>query len=190
MFDDRGGRCFLLEVPPAFVARIEEADVKLERSLHSKGGALPWLATRLYREFQRPDAVSLLAVEGLMLEALSELARWNQKPTATIPKWLREARDVLHDRYRESVRLDEIAASVGVHPAHLARAFRRCYGCTVGEYQRRLRIEYASKQLSETRISISSIAFAAGFADQAHFSRVFRDHTGITPARFRAATGN
>jgi AraC family transcriptional regulator len=187
LFDDRGGRCFLVEVPSTFVDRFALAGVKLEQSLHSEGGALAWLAMKLYREFESPDAVSLLAVEGLMLEALSELGRWNDKPAATVPIWLRQAHELLHDRFRESLRLDEIATLVGVHPAHLARSFRRCYGSTVGEYQRRLRIEYASRQLSETGISISNIAVAAGFADQAHFSRTFRNHTGMTPAKFRIA---
>lgn len=189
LFDDRGGRCFLLEIPPAFVDRLTLAGVKLEQSLHSEGGMLAWLAMKLYREFERPDAVSLLAVEGLMLEALSELGRWSEKGDATAPVWLRQARDLLSDRFRESLTLDEIAGSVGVHPAHLARSFRRSYRCTVGEYQRQLRIEYASRQLAETRTSMCNIALAAGFADQAHFSRTFRNHTGMTPARFRTAFG-
>lgn len=161
----------------------------LEHSIHSEGGALAWLAMKLYREFERPDAVSLLAVEGLMLEALSELGRWNDKPARAAPLWLGQARELLRDRFREQLSLDEIATSVGVHAAHLARSFRRCYGTTVGEYQRRLRIEYASRQLSETQISISSIALTAGFADQPHFTRTFRAQTGMTPAKFRTAFG-
>lgn len=188
-FDERGGRCFLIEIPSSCIDRLAAAGVRLEVSLHSVGGMLAWLAMRLYREFERPDTVSLLAVEGLMLETLSELGRWTDKPAASIPGWLREARDLLRDRFQETLTLDELARSVGVHPAHLARSFRRCYRCTVGEYQRRLRIEYASRQLSETRTSISNIALAAGFSDQAHFSRTFRNHTGLTPANFRASFG-
>ena len=142
---------------------------------------------KLYREFERPDSISLLAFEGLMIEALSELARLNENALVAAPAWLRQAHGLLHDRFSENLALDEIAASVGVHPAHLARSFRRCYGSTVGEYQRRLRVEYASRQLTETRTSILSIALTAGFADQSHFSRTFRNHTGLTPGKFRAA---
>lgn len=189
LFGDRGGRCFLVEIPPMYIDRLAAAAVRLEGSMHSEGGILTWLAIRLYREFERPDSVSLLAVEGLMLEALSELGRLNEKPTVAAPAWLRQARSLVHDRFSENLAVDEIAASVGVHPAHLARSFRRCYGSTVGEYQRRLRVEYASRRLSETQTSILSIALTAGFADQAHFSRTFRNHTGLTPGRFRAAFG-
>ncbi|HXF40319.1 MAG TPA: helix-turn-helix transcriptional regulator [Blastocatellia bacterium] len=189
LFNARGGRCFLIEIPEAFIERLAAAGVRIEHSLHSEGGVLAWLAMRLYREFSRPDAVSLLAIEGLMLEALCELGRWNEPLSVVEPLWLRETRDLLHDRFQEAVTLDELGRMAGVDPAHLARSFRRHYRCTVGEYQRRLRIDFASRQLSETRTSILNIALAAGFADQAHFSRTFRKHTGLTPAKFRSAFG-
>jgi AraC family transcriptional regulator len=188
-FNDRGGRCFLVEIPPAYFDRLASAGIRIESSLQSDGGLLAWLGMKIYREFRQPDAVSLLAVEGLVLDAMSELARLSERPAVAAPAWLRHARDLLRDRFSECLLLDEIASSVGVHPSHLARSFRRCYGATVGEYQRRLRVEYAARQLSETRTSILSIAMTAGFADQAHFSRTFRNHTGLTPARFRANFG-
>jgi AraC family transcriptional regulator len=187
LFSAGGGRCFLIEIPETSIERLATAGVRIEHSLHSEGGVLACLAMRLYREFSRPDAVSLLAIEGLMLEALSELGRWNEPLSFAEPLWLRETRDLLHDRFRETITLDELGRLAGVDPAHLARSFRKHYRCTVGEYQRRLRIEYASRQLSETRTSILNIALAAGFADQAHFSRTFRNHTGLTPAKFRSA---
>src|SRR6185503_10527800 len=189
LFNTGGGRCFLIELPISFIERLAAAGVRIEHSLHSEGGVLAWLAMRLYREFSRPDAVSQLAIEGLMLEALSELGRWNAPSSIREPLWLRETRDLLHDRFQETMTLDELGRLASVDPAHLARSFRRHYRCTVGEYQRRLRIEYASRQLSETRTSILNIALAAGFADQAHFSRTFRNHTGLAPAKFRSAFG-
>jgi AraC family transcriptional regulator len=48
-------------------------------------------------------------------------------------------------------------------------------------------LEDASRQLVATKRSLADIALAAGFADQAHFSRVFKERTGMTPAKFRAA---
>jgi len=189
LFSDRGGRCFLVEIPSSYIDRLAAAGERLEGSRHSEGGVLTWLGMKLYREFNQPDSISLIAVEGLMLEALSEFGRLNQKPFVTAPAWLRQARCLMNDRFTENLTLDEIAASVGIHPAHLARSFRACYGSTIGEYQRRLRVEYASRQLAETRTSILSIALDAGFSDQAHFSRTFRSHTGLTPGRFRASFG-
>jgi AraC family transcriptional regulator len=78
-----------------------------------------------------------------------------------------------------------LAQSVGVHPVTLARAFRRAFGCTVGEYVRSLRIDRATHQLAQTELSLAEIALEAGFSDQSHFSNLFRRHTGFSPFRFR-----
>jgi AraC family transcriptional regulator len=67
----------------------------------------------------------------------------------------------------------------------LARTFRRTFGCTVGEYLRRLRIERAAEQLVSGDLPLAEIALAAGFADQSHFSNVFRRRTGVSPSAFR-----
>src|SRR5262249_39634372 len=130
---------------------------------------------------------SALSVEGLALEILAAFSRQTENaPEAYLPGWLRDAKDLLHDRFAETITLNEIAEQVGVHPVRLARAFRQRYGCSLGEYQRRLRLEHACRQLVTTGCSLADIALGAGFADQAHFSRVFKKHTGLTPAKFRA----
>ena len=81
--------------------------------------------------------------------------------------------------------LAELAAGVGVHPVTLARAFRRTFGCTIGEYLRRLRIERAAEQLATGTQPLAEIALAAGFADQSHFSNVFRRRVGMSPSAYR-----
>ena len=87
-----------------------------------------------------------------------------------------------HERINEgkiktSPDLKRIAARAGVHPAHLARAFHKKYGCTVGEYLRQLRLEQAIMDLEQTDKSISQISQDAGFYDQSHFVRCFKKHT-------------
>jgi AraC-like DNA-binding protein len=79
-----------------------------------------------------------------------------------------------------------VAESIGIHPVHLAREFRKHYHCTVGEYLRRLRIEHASRKLIESDSSLVDISEAAGFADQSHFGRTFKRLMGITPNGYRA----
>jgi AraC family transcriptional regulator len=72
-----------------------------------------------------------------------------------------------------------------VHPAHLAREFRRRYQQTIGEYVRSLRIEFARQELHTSDKPISEIAIGAGFFDQSHFARTFKLITGFPPAAFR-----
>lgn len=99
--------------------------------------------------------------------------------------WLRAVRDLLHAHIEHPIGLAALAASVGVHPAHLARAFRQRYGRTPGTYLRAIRIEAAARLLLETRLPLGHVAAATGFYDQAHFTRQFRTQLGVTPRRYR-----
>ena len=94
-------------------------------------------------------------------------------------------RELLHERTPASASLSELAGVVGVHPAHLARSFRRDYGVTVGQYARGLRLEWATSQLARPDLSLAEVAAGAGFADQSHFTRSFRSYAGVTPGRYR-----
>jgi AraC family transcriptional regulator len=76
---------------------------------------------------------------------------------------------------------------VGVHPVYLASEFRKHFGCTIGEYVRKLRVEFACRRISESDSPLSDIAIAAGFSHQSHFSRTFKAVTGMTPAGYRTA---
>jgi AraC family transcriptional regulator len=155
------------------------------------GGPVPALMLRIYRESRIKDSVAPLIVEGLMLEMLGHASRSLVKAPVRHPAWLGQARELLHGHFHNSMNLDEIANIVGVHPTHLARSFKKHYHQTIGEYLRRLRLDWATRQLSETEDSIAEIASAAGFYDQSHFSHLFKQHTGFTPAEFRVlSNGN
>jgi AraC family transcriptional regulator len=155
---------------------------------HFAGGTVPALMLRIYRESRIQDSVAPIIVEGLMLELLGHASRSLSKSPVRLPAWLMQARDLLHGRFNDSLNLVEIANIVGVHPTHLARSFKKHYRTTVGEYLRRLRLDWATRQLSETEDSVAEIAAAAGFYDQSHFSHLFKQHTGLSPTEFRALT--
>lgn len=74
----------------------------------------------------------------------------------------------------QTLSLSNVAEVVGVHPTHLAKMFRRHYGCTIGEYIRMLRLDYAAKLLAQPNKTLSAIALVAGFYDQSHFAHFFK----------------
>jgi AraC family transcriptional regulator len=98
------------------------------------------------------------------------------------------ARELCHEQFAQSISLAGVAHSVGVHPAHLARMFRRHYQCTVGEYIRRLRLDHAARELTRSDRPVVDIASASGFYDQSHFTHAFKLHTGLTPTGYRSET--
>ena len=72
-----------------------------------------------------------------------------------------------------------------MHPVAFARAFRRRYGRSPGEYLRECRLERAAGLLRDRRLSLADIAARAGFVDQSHFTRSFRRGFGCTPGAWR-----
>jgi AraC family transcriptional regulator len=179
-------RCFNLQIDESWIKRVQGSSIEIANPAEFRGGVLSGLVARIYREFCRIDALSSLIVEGVMLEILGEMARQlSQNADSKPPLWLVQARDLLHDRFCENLSLLEIAQTVGIHETHLAREFRRYFRCTVGEYIRQLRIEFACRELSVCRSSLAEIALAAGFFDQSHFARNFKLQIGISPHEYR-----
>jgi AraC family transcriptional regulator len=187
-FGREGGTCLLIEVGAERLRTLEPVSDITARPGLVRNAKLAALGHQIYREFLQSDGLSPLAVEGLILELLVEAARAGRERAARPrPQWLREAHDLIHENVGRPLTLSSIAREVGIHPAHLARTFRARYGRSIGDYVRRLRIERAAGELSDSSAAIAEIGLRAGFFDQSHFSRVFRDHTGLTPAAFRAA---
>ena len=147
---------------------------------------IAWLGRRIHQEFLRMDDVSGLAMEGLVYEMLAEVSRNRLAASkGKSPRWLDKATDFVNDNFCESFALDDVARIAGVHPVHLARVFREKHGCTIGEYLRRRRVEFASQQISTTDTLLGEIAVAAGFADQSHLTKTFKAYFGLSPSEYR-----
>ena len=104
------------------------------------------------------------------------------------PSWLKRARNLLNDQFHRGPSLAEIAAAVDVHPVHFASTFRKHFGSSVGEYLRRLRVEFACRRLATSGEPLAEIAVTAGFADQSHLARQFKRAYGTSPGQWRALT--
>jgi AraC family transcriptional regulator len=180
-----GGRFFSVEVKTEWMDRLREClgRTDLDSSLHE--GELAWLAIRLYREHKEMDACSMLTIEGLVLEMLAVVGRMRDVKEQREPQWFSRAMEMLHAEFRNSLRVQDIANEINVHPFHLSRVFRTIHRQTIGEYVQKLRVSYACKELLKADNDLATVALAAGFSDQSHFTRVFKSITGITPGAFR-----
>ncbi len=182
-------RILRTEIQPQLMDHVRESSWTLDQPGEIQGVPSAWLANRLLAEFEGRDALSDLALEGILLEILAEGARTLQSKNAGRgPRWLRAAREYLETRFLEDIRLNEVAQVAGVHPVHLAREFRRHYQSSIGEFVRERRIAHASRLLARSSTPIAEIAITCGFSDQSHFSSVFKRQMGVTPARFREAS--
>ncbi|MBA3658739.1 MAG: helix-turn-helix transcriptional regulator [Gemmatimonadales bacterium] len=179
-------RGLLIEADAAQVAAIRPCAGVLDERSSYQGGLISVLAWRVCQEMRATDVAAPLVVEGLLLELVALAARWQDgHHLQGSPRWLLEARDRILDQPAVRPSLGGLAEAVGVHPVTLARRFRLAYGCTVGEFVRRTRIERATRQLADSDRPLAEIAIEAGFSDQSHFSNLFRRHTGFSPSTYR-----
>jgi len=148
-------------------------------------GALS-ISARLRQELDFEDEFSRSSVEGLLMELLSETESKRLPVDKAPPFWLQRVIDLLHSEEPRRENLAKIAAEAGIHPVHLSRVFRKIHGCSIADFVRKSRIRQAQQQIVRSTKSLSEIAQQYGFADQSHFTRLFKRFTGITPARFRA----
>ena len=189
-FGNSEARTFNVEIPPRWMKRFQEFDLKLDEPAYCQGGPAAWLAQRLYNEYLNLDPWSALVVEGLLLEIAAETTR-SCKATgaAKVPPWLNTAKQMVHDNLAQTLSLKEIAAAVNVNPVYLANSFRKHYGTTIGNYVRRLRVDFACRQILDTDHSLTQIAVNAGFFDQSHFSKTFKRFVGMPPSIFHQRYG-
>jgi AraC-like DNA-binding protein len=90
-------------------------------------------------------------------------------------------------RFRKSVSLAEVAASVHFSPYHLARLFRREAGVPIHQFQNRLRLGAALEQLADDAGDLTALALDVGYSSHSHFSDAFRRAFGVPPSDFRRA---
>jgi AraC family transcriptional regulator len=172
-----------IELPDALTARLGAVREASRGFVPLSSGRPEWLAHRILAEVRARDAASALLIEGRVLELLGALVRAGAGTPAQ-REWLAVALRAIDDHVGR-IPLGRLASACRLHPAHLSRAFKQHMGCSVGEYSRQSRVSRARILLRESTLSLAEIAAECGFADQAHFSRVFKRLVGSTPLRFR-----
>lgn len=88
------------------------------------------------------------------------------------------------------IRITELAALSRLSVSYFSVAFRRSFGMSLSKLVARLRVERTRTLMLSTGESLSQIALACGFCDQAHLSRQFRLVTGSTPLEWRREHGS
>ena len=88
---------------------------------------------------------------------------------------------------RAAPAMTALASQLGVSTRTLMRRFKFATGVSVGQYLQQRRLDEAQALLRRTNLSITEVGVAVGLHDASHFSRVFREQTGLTPSAFRTA---
>ena len=120
-----------------------------------------------------------------VLASLRQRAPAAQARGGLPPGAMRRVREYVDAHLGESMDLAELASIAGLSVFHFARQFKQSAGVTPHSYLVQRRVERAQDMLARTDLALSEIAVAAGFSDQSHLARHFRQMLGTTPREFR-----
>lgn len=187
-FSEHGGICFHVDLDPELLPAEASEGAALETGF-SRRTSPSWHAFLLRTELYEPDDVTSLAVEEAALDLFAHVLSVPGLAAAPAPSWLKGVRERVHEEFRDPPTLAALAEQAGVHRVTVAQAFRRHFRCTAGEYVRQRRVEVAAAQLLDPGARLSEVAYYAGFADQPHFTRMFRRLVGTTPGAFQRRFG-
>jgi AraC family transcriptional regulator len=175
-----------LEILPSLDRQLHDGGIRMDLRRSFRDPVFLQLGLKLRRELRAPDPLSGFAVEGMLMELIALSFRRGSDEVSDCG-WIERVAMILREQFVSPPSLAQLAGIAGVHPVHLARAFRKRYGSSVGEYVRTIRVQAACHELKNTGRPIVEIAAATGFSDQSHLSRTLRKFTGVSPLGWRAA---
>ncbi|KOP25534.1 hypothetical protein AMR41_14550 [Hapalosiphon sp. MRB220] len=114
-----------------------------------------------------------------------------QKPVLTthddgLPKYkLRKILEYIHAHLNQDITLADLAGSVGMSQYYFVRLFKQSMGIAPYQYVIHQRVERAKLLLKQGKVTITDIALQCGFANQSHFTKHFRQVTGVTPKAYQ-----
>ncbi len=102
------------------------------------------------------------------------------------PGYARRAADYISANYTQNIKIEKLAAILGINRRYLTRIFKEEYRMTVQEFLIRKRLEYATTLLKEGE-SVANTALYCGYEDAFNFSKIFKNRYGISPKAYAKA---
>jgi len=91
----------------------------------------------------------------------------------------------VENHYHEKIYIAELAKQCQISIYQFSRVFKREKGITFREYLIKYRVNKACELLQESILLVGDVGFAVGFSDHSYFTRVFKQHVGVSPSDYR-----
>ncbi|OKS84776.1 AraC family transcriptional regulator [Mucilaginibacter polytrichastri] len=140
---------------------------------------------KFYHELNDNDSPVPAAVQLMLYELLHPTRTEWQLTDKHLPNWASRLQQILHDEWNLPFDLHDLAKRIDVHPVTISRYFPLYFSATFSNYIRCIKVDKALSLIKATQLSLTEIAYSCGFADQAHFTRTFKEVTGYLPKDFR-----
>jgi AraC-like DNA-binding protein len=93
--------------------------------------------------------------------------------------------DYIYDNLHQSIKVDELAAAIGLSSSYFSTLFKKEVGISASEYIRRKRVETAENMIRHSGFTLTEISQYLSFSSYSHFADIFRNYTGCTPKEYQ-----
>jgi AraC family transcriptional regulator len=174
-------RYISVDIKPVVFAENHMKEEHLINAIHKSPDA-KFLVLKMYREMLHNDEHSADSIAMLFYEFASISRRIDRKKT---PHWITIVNEQLNDNWNETITLKELSQVAGVNPITISKHFPAYFGCTLGDYRRKLKIARSLSLIKQQGMLLTQTAHVCNFSDQSHFIRNFRNYTSLSPKQYQ-----
>lgn len=168
-------------------------NIELTRQLLVNDPLIEQMGLAMMAEVKIGGACSRLYVESMTTALSAHLLRryCSQRSvikqyTGGLPKYkLRQVVEYINTHLEDNLTLSELAAAACISLTYFASLFKESMGITPHQYVMQCRIEKAKVLLKQGQLTLVEVSLQVGFQNQSHFTRVFKQHTNVTPKVYR-----
>ena len=190
-----GDHCYYVELSPELMRRLAGGSTSFPFAAGPSAASVFLLQRLAVRQLKEPEP-DLELVERALTLALEtaiergrrfhELRAEQRESTRTAQREIVDhTRVILDARFRERLRMAEVANSLDVSRFQLSRFFRSHTGFSLLEYRNQLRVRAALDRLPDSETRLSTLAAELGFSNPSHLTAAFRESFGVLPSELR-----
>lgn len=188
----------LLSLEPTLLAQVTDSDLSAEQidlrmQVFGHDPLIYHLGLTLKQELEAGGVDSQLYAESMGTALAAHLVRRYATRQAFLKSYsgglsarkLKTAIAYIHAHLDQPLSLAAMAATVAMSPHYFASLFKQSMGVAPYQYVTQCRIDRAKQLLAHSNLSIVEVCHQVGFQSQSHFTKVFREHIGVTPRVYR-----
>lgn len=171
-----------IEIEENLIKELQLSEAIIEKSVQNTT-LTKFLILKIFKESLISDTFSADTINMLFVQLAnshSHLEKFEKSPF-----WVKSLNELLNDCWNENPNLQDLAQVLNLNPITISKHFSRYFGCTLGEYMRRIKINRSLTLIESNQSNLTEIGFQCGFADQSHFTRTFKSQTGFLPKQFQ-----
>ncbi len=171
-----------IEIEENLLKELQISEATIEKSVQNST-LTKFLILKIFKESLVADAFSGDTINMLFAQLSNSNAHSERFEKS--PFWVKSLKELLNDCWNENPNLQDLAQVLNLNPITISKHFPKYFGCTLGEYMRRIKINRSLSLIESNQSNLTEIGFQCGFADQSHFIRTFKNQTGFLPKQFQ-----